>query len=471
MRVRLRITLLFALLAFIILSVVCSGIYYFSYKARINAIRSRLTNRSITTARLLSQEEVFSEKLVERIDSSTSISIYNKTVQAYDRFNRKIYDYSDHPGDTIGVSLQTLKDARTRGSLYFVRGKRDVIAYHYTNNNENIVIVSAGEDREAKESLHTLLNILLLIFMIGNIIILVLGYIFSGRLLKPIEAIARDVEEISAQNLTRRIQTGKAKDEWYQLSSTLNELLNRLQDSFELQRRFISNASHELSTPLASISSQLQVSLQRERTAEEYRKVMVSVHQDVNHMSKLTQTLLEFAKASGDPGGLEIKELRIDEIILQIPAEIIRVNPEYSVIPEFKALPENEEDLLVFGNEPLLVTAIKNIVINACKYSNDHQAFLKLSTQKRSVVITVEDNGIGIPREEIENIFQPFYRVEENRTGGFGLGLSLARRIVKLHKGIIDVASRPGKGTIFTIRLPAARKSVVIPENQPAGSF
>jgi signal transduction histidine kinase len=275
--------------------------------------------------------------------------------------------------------------------------------------------------------------------------------------LLPIKRISEDVTEISAQNLARRIQTGTSKDEWYQLSNTLNELLNRLQESFELQRRFISNASHELSTPLTAISSQLEVSLQRERDAEEYRKVMQSIYQDVRHMSKLTQTLLAFAKASGNAGGLEINLIRIDEIILRLPAEVSKMNPLFTVKLEFEDLPEGEENLLIFGNETLLLTAIKNIVINACKYSDDHLANVILRINGNQLLILIQDNGQGIAKDEIGNIFQPFYRVEETRSaGGFGLGLSLAERIIKIHKGSIQVKSIVGEGTIFIIQLPGA---------------
>jgi signal transduction histidine kinase len=274
----------------------------------------------------------------------------------------------------------------------------------------------------------------------------------------PIKRITEDVAEISAQNLTRRIKTGQTKDEWYHFSFTLNELLNRLQESFDLQRRFISNASHELSTPLTSISSQIDVSLQRDREAEEYKKVMQSINQDVRHMGKLTQTLLEFAKASGNAGGLDINLVRIDEVLLRLPSEMGRISKAYNLSLQFNELPENEEMLLVFGNEPLLLTAIKNIALNACKYSEDQSARVELKVEADMIIVIVSDRGRGIPSDEISNIFQPFYRVEETRTaGGFGLGLSLADRIIKLHKGSIELNSELGKGTEFHIRLPAAR--------------
>jgi len=458
MPVRVRITLLFSLLVFVILSLVCIGIYFFSYEARINNIKVRLTNRAITTGRLLSQREIFDRNLIQRIDSSTTLSFNKKLVQAYNYQNRRIYNYVEVAGDTLHIDAKILNDARVKGSLYFTEGDREVVVYHYTDNNSRFVMVVAGTDVQGKESLRTLSRILLLSFLVGIILVGISGFFFSKGLLQPIKNISIDVAEISAHNLTRRIKTGKSNDEWHQLSVTLNELLNRLQESFDMQRRFISNASHELSTPLTAILSQLEVSLQRDRSAQEYRGVLKSIHQDVQHLAKLTQTLLEFARASGNPGGLEIDLVRMDEIILSLPAEVSKINSSYNVQLDFNNLPEEEESLLVFGNETLLFSAINNIVINACKYSDDHQAKVSLQVVNNLICIYVTDKGTGIESSELEKIFQPFYRIEEARSeGGFGLGLSLANRIIKIHKGTIDVTSDPGEGTTFQIQLPSAK--------------
>lgn len=457
MPVRLRITFIFSLLVFIILSLVCWAVYYFSYQARIENIKIRLANRAITTARLLSQKEIFDRTLIQRIDSSTTIALKDKTVQGYDDQNRKIYRYSDVPNDTLHITAGLLDETRSKGSVYFTEGRKEAVAYHYLLNQTGMVMIAAGEDVDGKNSLHNLFQILLVSFLVGNIFVLISGYFFSRGLLLPIKKISEDVAEISAQNLARRIETGKTKDEWYQLSVTLNDLLNRLQQSFYMQQRFISNASHELSTPLTAISSQLEITLQREREAEEYKKVMKSVYQDVQQMTKLTLTLLEFAKASGNPAGLDINLIRIDEIILNLPSEASKISAAYLVTIEFDDLPEDEESLLVFGNEALLFTAINNIVINACKYSSDHRAYVRLKVSGNEISIYVSDNGPGIPESEIEKIFQPFYRIQEERTGGFGLGLSLANRIIKIHKGRIEVSSELGKGTSFHIVLSPAK--------------
>lgn len=457
MPVRLRIMLFFCTLAVVLLILVSGTIYYISYTNRISAVKTRLSNRAITTARLLSQSETFNRKLIEKIDELTAVALKHKTVQAYDSTDNRIYAFSDNVIDQVPVDATMLKRAREYGTYYFSYGNQDAIAYYHGNSSSGIVMIAAAYDELGKKNLRQLSFILIISTLGGVVFSLATGFYFSRRLLSPIKKIADEVNEISAQDLNRRIETRKIKDEWNYLSDTLNQLLNRLQDSFETQRRFISNASHELSTPLTSMSSQLQVALQKDRNSEEYRKVMQSVYQDVQHMSSLTKTLLEFAKASGNTGGLELNLVRIDEILLRMPSEVQKVNATYSISLSFEGLPEEENKLLVFGNEDLLFTAVKNIVINACKYSPQHQAIVALKSEDNEVLITVEDQGVGIPEKSLENIFEPFYRIEEARDfEGFGLGLPLARRIMRLHKGDIIVSSQVGVGSTFTIILPAA---------------
>ncbi len=140
-----------------------------------------------------------------------------------------------------------------------------------------------------------------------------------------------------------------------------------------------------------------------------------------------------------------------------MPSEAAKIDKAYSVLLEFNELPEEEENLLVFGNEELLFTAIKNIVLNACKYSKNQQAVILLNADDKNIFISIRNIGSEIPANELENIFQPFYRVEENRTtGGFGLGLSLAEKIIKLHRGEITVNSEEEE-TSFMIHLASAK--------------
>ncbi|HTJ13894.1 MAG TPA: HAMP domain-containing sensor histidine kinase [Dinghuibacter sp.] len=457
MLLKVRITLLFSLLALLILLLVCGSVYYISYRNRISDIRTRLTNTAITTSRLLGESGVFDGGLLRKIDSATAMAMKAKVIEAYDSLGKKVYWYSDNPSDSIGMGKDALGTVWQKKILYFTRNGKDVVACYYRCAGHGQVVVAAAFDEDGIERLSHLRRVLSLSFIGGLLISVSFGYFFSLSLLHPLRRISDEVNEISAKNLARRIRSvsQNKNDEWFYLSDTLNRLLNRLQESFDTQAMFISNASHELSTPLTSISNQLEVALQRLRTPEGYQRVIQSVYQDVQQLSNLTQTLLEFAKASGTSRGLDIDLVRIDEILLSLPGEMVKTDGSYSVTLDFDRLPEHEEELFVFGNAALLFNAVKNIVLNACKYSPDHHAIVRLAVENRAICVTVSNIGKGIAEEDREKIFQPFYRLEEDQsTPGFGLGLSLATRIIKLHKGTITVDSGVDAGATFTILLP-----------------
>ena len=457
MHVRIKITLLFALIISSLLALFCGFIYYFFYNNRLANIKAHLSNYAISTANMLDEPDIFNPGLVNKIDSITIIPMKHKAIQAYNNLNQKIYAYNDEQSDTLHVTGEIFDKARAKKIHFFTVGNREVVALSRNKNSNESVILAAAFDEEGKRNLNRLKIILLISFICGNLIAFTSGYFFSKILLLPIRKIADDVKDISAQNLAHRIKSGNANDEWNYLTEILNELLDRLQQSFEMQRRFISSASHELSTPLTSISSQLEVALQRTRDAKEYQGVIQSVYQDVRQLSRLTQTLLEFATASGIKGGIEINSIRVDEILMQLPGEVTKMNKEYSVKLQFDQLPENEERLLVFGNAELLLTAIKNVVSNACKYSANHLAKIKLTVETKEISISIEDDGKGISENDLKNIFQPFYRTEDSKSiTGFGVGLPLVYRIINLHKGQIKVSSTVGKGTTVSIQLPIA---------------
>lgn len=456
MPVKFRITFFFTAIVFSILLIVCLSIYYIAYNNRKEIFDGRLVNRAKTTARLLDQSDIFGETLIQKIDAATSVSMMDKTIAAYDYDGKLIYEYADKGAIPIAVNKSTLAAAKTRNEVYFNEGRKEAVAYHFLEGNKPLVLVAAAYDVDGWEHVEQLHFILLLCFFGGILITIAAGYLFSTRLLLPIRKMADAVNDIKAQNLTQRIRTGDRKDEWNYLAETLNVLLNRLEESFATQGQFIASASHELSTPLTSIYSQLEVSLQKERGAEEYRRVMLSVREDVHKLNQLTHSLLQFAKASGTPAGLDIYPVRIDEILLRMPGEISKISTDYHIKVDFVELPREEKKLLVLGNEGLLFSAIKNIVLNACKYSDNQTAILELRVSK-DIQVKVRNSGKGITPQAQEQIFRPFYRAEENRAEtGFGLGLSLAAQIIKLHRGKIKVDSVPDKETVFSLNLPTA---------------
>lgn len=441
-----------------ILLLLSISIYYFTSVDRSEAFKRRLKGRANNNAQIFTLFGDSSISVLTSIDSGSVNTLPRKSVVIYDYLDHPVYNFHAKGETAPVVDTSLLERARVEEEIYFNIDNREAIAFHHTDTNNRIVIVVAAFDADGWERLIHVRRVLYLSLLIGAAVALIGGYIFSLQLVKPIAQIIHEVNDISSQNLSHRIEAGSGHDELHQLANTFNELLNRLQESFNIQRRFISNASHELSTPLTSISSQLEVTLHKDRGIEEYKQVMQSIGEDVKQMQQLTKSLLEIAR-SGSHGTIELKEVRIDEVLFKVMGDVRKISPDYSVELHFGEFPEDEKEFVVFGNNDLLYSSIKNFVENGCKYSPDHLSWVDLTFLNGQVLIRVRNQGDVIAEEEIEHIFQPFYRTNSAsvRTKGFGLGLALAKRIIGLHKGSIHVQSDIVSGTIFTIVLPSVK--------------
>lgn len=458
MKIRYRITILFTLLVTLISLLICSSVYYFSDLSRKITFAKRLHNRAITTANLLLKVNGIDDTLLRKIDETTVFNIRDKSVVVYNSYFRELYSYTDNNIEPVVVDSNLLRRAESEKEVNFSEGKREATALYYVDENKPYIVVAAAYDKDGVEKLAQLKFILTVSFFSSIVITFLTGLIFSKRIVAPIKKISREVKEITSQNLSRRIAMHSAKDELFELSSTFNELLQRLEKSFEIQRHFIANASHELFTPLTSISSQLEITLQNDRNVEDYKSVIQSVYMDVKDLTRLTRSLLEIAKASGTTNGMELVLVRMDELLMKLPADLREMNKSYQVVLLFDNFPEEDDLMLVFGNPELLYSAIKNVAVNACKYDSDHTATIRLAFSSSNLLISIRDNGPGILEEEKNLIFQPFYRSKQNlELPGFGLGLSLALRIIKLHKGKMDITNNTDKGAAFNILLPIAK--------------
>jgi two-component system sensor histidine kinase ArlS len=450
--------LLFTLLVTGIISLLTGSIYYSAKAERIAAFDRRLKGRADYNTRLFTMVGDSTYYYMRRNDSMSATGIVgSRSIGIYSEEGKVIYLFEMPGTKPIVVSDTLLQKVRENGEVDFTMDNRDAIAVHRVTPRQNIIFVVVGHDDDGLERLETLKKILLIGLVTSVFLTALVSCLFARQLLRPIALIIREVNEISSFDLSRRIRAGSGQDEMNQLAGTFNELLARLQESFAIQRRFISNASHELSTPLTSVSSQVEVVLQNERSAEEYKQVLSSVREDVQQMRQLTKSLLEIAK-TGSQGGIELNEVRIDEVLLKVVGDVKKLSVTYNISLDFGEFPEDEKDFVVFGNIDLLYIAVKNVVENGCKYSSDATSLVDLSFRYHKIFITVVNQGNVIPEEELPQIFQPFYRGSgTGKARGFGLGLSLAQRIIALHKGTILVQSDPERGTCFTIELPAIK--------------
>jgi two-component system, OmpR family, sensor histidine kinase ArlS len=457
MQIRYRITLVYTSIVTIILLLLCSSIYYFSNQNRKLQFHERLVRKAISTADLLWKYKMDPE-LVRKINRTSPSALVGKAIYVYDDNFRPVFSYHDHATDSIHIDNEILRNALMRSRYFFTDNDKDAVAISYKRANQTFVITTAALDADRKDWLPKLRLILLVSFVGSVSVVVITGYIFSISLVQRMSSLTNRINLISSAQFSERLAVGSGKDELQKLAVTINHLLDRLQSSFDTQRRFIDNASHELSTPLASVASQLDVALQKEREPAEYREVMQSVKDDIRRLGVLVKSLLEIAKISGSAKGIELSMLRIDEVLMRLPGELKKVNSAYEVKLFFQELPDDDSALMVYGNEELLFSAIKNIVQNACKFSNSRTAEVKLYCERRRINITVEDKGPGIAPEELGNIFQPFFRSQSttNIAAGFGLGLPLANQIIKLYGGTLTVKSELGKGSVFSISLKTA---------------
>ena len=456
MNIRFKITLLFTLLVMGILSLISYSVYYFTERSREEIFKQRLqagaNNRGNLFA-LLGDNKI---DVLQKMDSNSMVTIAQRGLAIYENDDKPAYSYYGKGVKPLNITPKMLADAKINKRTFFKEGDADVfINYQEYPNNKRIIVVYMGADEDGRRRIADLKGILLSSLLAGVIITIIVGYIFSTQLVRPINRIIKEVNEVSFTNLSDRIYGGEGQDELSRLANTFNNLLNRLQESITIQKRFISNASHELSTPLTSISSQLQVTLYKQRSTEEYQHVLYSIQEDVEQMRQLTKSLLEIAK-TGYEGGIELTEVRIDEIMLKIVGDVKKINADYNVELEFGEFPDDDKSCLTYGNPDLLYSAIKNITENACKYSNDRRAYLALSFHNKEIFVEVKNLGNVIAPEEIDSIFHPFYRGRTSgETKGFGLGLALSQRIIALHKGKVNVQSNKAIGTVFTITFPS----------------
>jgi signal transduction histidine kinase len=279
------------------------------------------------------------------------------------------------------------------------------------------------------------------------------------RVLAPVNRMAVAASNIDADDLERRLPSISTNDELGKLNRAFNALLDRLQESFERQRRFTGEASHQLRTPLAVMLGQIEVALRRERPLEEYKRVLSTVHKRGNQLNKIVESLLFLSRANADASLAALESLRLNSW-LPLQAESWAVNERAQDI----VLECDDAEPCVVLAQPALLGELLNILVdNACKYSSPGTPIqITLDHDDDAVRIQIKDRGCGIAEADLPNLFTPFFRCEESRRqgiDGIGLGLSIARRLARLFGGDLSVASRVGSGSCFTLRLPTTRLS------------
>ncbi|RYU96536.1 sensor histidine kinase [Emticicia agri] len=454
MKIQTKIAIQFSIIVASLLSLFSWIIYQQSASYREEEFIERLKNKALTTASFFIKVDEIDKALLKIIDKNTLTALHDEKILIFSDKNELLYSNIDEI--VINYDAALLDSVREAKYLELPSGENESLGLIYNNGPQHFVILASAFDKFGKSKLKNLRDTLIIGLIVGILITIILGIFFAGGALKPVNLFINKISTITANNLRQRIEGHDSKNEIGMLAAAFNKMLSRLEQSFELQKSFVSHASHELRTPLAALKSEVEISLEENLSIEQHKGILQNIRQDINRLINLSNGLLQIVRPFKSPL-INFGEVRIDDIIFQAQDELGLSKPEYRIVVEYAQEPENEYSIIVFGNEALLKTTFINLIDNACKYSPMQQAVVIIDFNKTHTIVTIKDEGIGIPKEDLETIFAPFYRSKNAlNISGFGIGLSVCNKIVELHKGKINIQSELNQGTKVTVQLPNA---------------
>lgn len=450
MTIRSRLTLLFTAIVSGLLFLFCCIIYFISERHRQNEFRERLRSEARTSAELLFGKETISPDLFKLLDKNQITVLNQEEIIIYNYLNKIVYESGT---DYLKVSPAILDRIRLEREVYWQEGPREIAGILFTDRYNRFVVIASAVDKYGFSKQRNLALILAAGWLLAVLVVFGAGRFYAGRSLKPIQRIVRRMDEVTASQLNLRLDEGRDEDEISQLIRRFNQMLDRLEEAFRMQRSFVSHASHELRTPLTAITGQLQVSLMADEDPAELRSTMRSVLDDIQNLNRLTNGLLSLANVSLDESAVRLAPVSITELLWQVRDELRKSHPDYLIRIELTQTGDVEP--MLNASAPLLHIAFLNLMENGCKFSPDHRVEVRLSQPDGYFELSFQNGGTPIPPGELPEIFKPFRRGANSRqVAGHGIGLSLTERIVRLHRGRITVESTATTGTTFTLTLP-----------------
>ncbi|GAC1391249.1 MAG: ATP-binding protein [Ktedonobacteraceae bacterium] len=325
-------------------------------------------------------------------------------------------------------------------------------------NGTPVAIVQIGESlAQLNAALHSV--ILELVFIAPFVLLLgALGsYWLASRAFVPIDRLTRTTQQIQAGDLHQRVPVPRTHDEVHRLAATLNEMIARLEEAFRRQRRFVTDASHELRTPVAVIRCMTEPALFEKMTPPEYRELLGNINTETERLGHLLSDLLALARSDEGKTILEQEPVQLDQLVKAVAANAEVLAAEHNITIQIQA----DASVIVLGDEARLIQALINLLDNAIIYTNaGGQVTITVEKKDAAACITIRDTGIGIAPEHIPHLFERFYRVDPARVrtdgNNSGLGLAIVEWVIHAHHGSITVESQIGQGTAFFVTLPLA---------------
>ena len=453
--IKTKLILAYTIVFGILLVIFAAIIYHSTKEAAFLKLNTNLKSYSISLR----------SEIEDQLDDNASLNIKKLSLIKAEGLSGERFELFDKTGKVLITDPVIYKlpfpdlNSLSENSFTYERRRIHKHKYHIlwskfeTENDSVYVLETAALANDVFEELDRLLYLFLIIIPAGLIITGFAAYFISKAAFKPITKMAGTAQNISGENLDKRLELPKANDEVKVLAETLNGMIERIDNAFKSQKRFVANASHEIKTPLTVIQTELEILEKRIKDAESEESIKNALS-EIDSLTKLTNSLLTVAKLDASQTKLKKDIIRIDELL----ADCAQAMNQAAVKKNIRINLSIEEAVEINADKEKLKSVFLNLIDNAIKYSFADSS-IKINLKKnadKKVNIEVIDNGQGIPPAEIPFVFNRFYRSDEIRAeiSGSGLGLAIAREIIELHKGDIRVESKPGVATIFTVYLP-----------------
>ncbi len=451
MKIQTKISLLFTLLTGSVIFLLSILVYVLATRFSVQDLYRHLDIRAVIAARSTLDKDVSNADLLRQIREDHLEPLPSEE----DYFIKLNPDKTFRQPEDVSLPEHYYREVIRNGKATFRRHDRLYAGLLYQAHDGHYIVIVSAKSHYISGQQANLGRILIVGFSLSMLLIFSVSIFFSGQIFRPVRRITSRVKDISAQNLHMRLDAGSGKDELSELAQTFNNMLDRLETSFETQNNFVSNASHELNTPLTTIIGEAELALGKSRSEAEYKQSLTVILTEAERLKHILVSLLHLAQTGFEGKKLSWQTIRIDEMIWQAKQTVDQIYPQNKVFIDYSLMPEDEEKLRLQGNPQLLELALSNIILNACKYSGNKEVIVALAATNKEIKVIVKDQGIGIPSEEIRYIFDPFFRASNTSSfKGYGIGLPLSRNIIRIHDGDIHVYSREGAGTEVRLTFP-----------------
>ena len=345
---------------------------------------------------------------------------------------------------TLPFSDSKIQRVKEKGILYYVYDRKLT-----AKGMESLWLRGVVSEQQGLEHILQVTRLSLQILPLLVLVSAIGGYFLTKKMLKPIQEISNSAAKIgTGDDLKQRISLAPGNDELHQLARSFNQKFERLENAFEKERQFTSDASHELRTPVSVITAQCEFTLEKPRTGEEYENALETILRQSKKMSRLINDMLDYIRLEMRAESYKKETIDLTELVESLCFDMALIKEKDIVLSW-----EVEKNICFSGSRLLLSRLLTNLISNAYRYGKEEgHIFVCLKRREHQITLSVSDDGIGIAQEEQLKIFQRFYQADTSHSGsGTGLGLSMADQIVRFHKGSIRVESALGKGSTFYI--------------------